>query len=248
MNVFVLFAHPEPTQSFQAALLNCSLRQLEADGHSVQVSNLYEMGFNPVASAADFGSRRFPERLQYDREQKHAVEHGGFAEDIQTEIDKVLWCDLFIVQFPMYWFSMPAIMKGWFDRVFVNGQIYGAGRRFEAGGLSGRKAMICTSTGGPETMFQPDGILGDIEIALWPIHNGIFGYVGLETLPPFIAWGPVYSGQKACDEYLVSYEDRIRNIAAAEALPSHPSSDFDTNFRLKPGVQPRTTGHRLTRR
>lgn len=244
MNVFILYAHPEPQHSFHAALLSTALTSLTAQGHSVQVSDLYRMGFDPVASAADFETRRFPDRLQYDREQKYAVRAGGLAADIVAEIEKLLWCDLLLLQFPLYWYSMPAIMKGWFDRVFVNGRIYGAGMRFDAGGLRGKQAMICTSTGGFEHMFQSDGLMGHIDAVLWPIHQGIFGYSGLQALPPFVAWAPVYSGQAACDEYLVGYADHLKNIANLEPLAAHSLHDFDDNYQLKDGIVPRTLGHK----
>lgn len=132
MNVLIVFAHPEP-QSFGASLLTRSVESLKAQHHEVRVSDLYAMGFDPVAGAADFKQRRFVDRLQYDREQKFAAGRDGFADDIQAELDKVLWCDLLILQFPLWWFSVPAIMKGWIDRVFVNGRIYGSGRRFDTG-------------------------------------------------------------------------------------------------------------------
>ena len=245
MNVFILYAHPEPQKSFQAELLKRSIATFEQEGHQVQVSDLYSMKFNPVATEHDFKERRFPDRLQYDREQKHAVKNNAFADDIQQEIDKILWCDLFIVQFPLYWFSMPAIMKGWFDRVFVNSLIYGAGKRFEHGGLKGKKAMICTSTGGYEAMFKSKGLLGDIDVVLYPIHHGIFAYTGLATLPPFIAWSPVYAGDEACEQYCKDYEVLIRNIENIDPLPGHIQSDFDDNFELKAGVTPKTVGHKI---
>ena len=244
MNVFILYAHPEPEQSFHAALLATSVATLKAQGHTVRVSDLYAMNFNPVAAATDFDQRRFPERLQYDREQKFAASNGGLAADIQAEIEKVLWCDLLIVQFPLYWFSMPAIMKGWFDRVFVNGLIYGAGMRFDDGGLKGKKAMVCTSTGGFEHMFKSDGLMGHIDAVLWPIHQGVFGYSGLQSLPPFVAWAPVYGGQATCDKHLEDYQHHLQNIDNLSPLPMHPQSDFDDNYQMKAGVVPTTIGHK----
>lgn len=73
MKVPIVFAHPE-SDSFGGALLKCATDTLTAQGHQVVVSDLYRMGFNPVASASDFLERRFPDRLQYDREQKLAWE------------------------------------------------------------------------------------------------------------------------------------------------------------------------------
>src|SRR3982751_5796187 len=115
MKVLIVYAHPEP-KSFNTGLLQHSVDVLKEQGHSVQVSDLYAMQFNPVASDADFTQRRFPEQMQYDREQKHASQHAAFAPDIQAELDKLLWCDFLILQFPLWWFSVPAIMKGWIDR------------------------------------------------------------------------------------------------------------------------------------
>eukprot|EP01034_Spumella_vulgaris_P015677 gene15677-20033_t len=133
MKVLIVYAHSQPT-SFNGALLRKAVETLEAEGHEVQVSDLYAMGFNPVASEADFKARRFEGHLQYDREQKAAVAAGSFSDEIAAEIDKVQWCDLLILQFPLWWYSVPAIMKGWFDRVFANGLMYGQFGRFNKGG------------------------------------------------------------------------------------------------------------------
>ena len=85
MKVLIVYAHQE-AQSFNAALLARSVEVLTARGHQVRVSDLYAMGFNPVATAGDFGERRFPERLQYDREQKHNYQRDSLSSDISGEI------------------------------------------------------------------------------------------------------------------------------------------------------------------
>src|SRR5689334_11951689 len=114
MNILVVYAHPEPA-SFNRALLQAAVETLAGEGHEVVVSDLYAMGFNPVAGPGDFTERRFPDALQYDREQKHATERQLYTPDIQAEIDKLVRCDLLILQFPLWWFSTPAILKGWID-------------------------------------------------------------------------------------------------------------------------------------
>jgi NAD(P)H dehydrogenase (quinone) len=243
MKYFFLFAHPEPELSYQAALLASGRAALEQAGHEVQVSNLYQMGFNPVASGADFPTRRFPDRLQYDREQKGAAAADQLADDVKAELAKVFWCDVFVMQFPLYWYSMPAIMKGWIDRVFVNSVVYGAGKRYESGGLKGRRAMVCTSTGAYEPMFRPDGLLGDMDRALWPIHNGILFYAGFEVLPPFVAWSPTHSQAATTEGYLSAYGERLLAAADTKPMAFHPTTDFDSDFRLKEGIAPRSAGH-----
>jgi NAD(P)H dehydrogenase (quinone) len=244
MKVFILYAHPEPDASFQAALHRKGVETLKSEGHEVVVSDLYKMGFNPVASAVDFSTRRFPERLQYDREQKFAVDNDALPEDIKAELEKLFWCDFFIVQFPLYWFSTPAILKGWFDRVFVNSIVYGAGKRYETGGLKGRKAMVVTSCGAYPEMFEPDGVMGDINVALWHLHNGTLFYTGFEVLPAFVAYSPVFLGQDACDKYLNDYSTRLKNIDTTKPMKFHPLTDFGSDFKLKPDVTPSSAGHR----
>lgn len=139
MNVLIVYAHPEP-KSFDKEILKRSIESLATCGHTAAVSDLYEMDFNPVASANDFEQHRFPDCLQYDREQKRSSQIDGFSADIQVEIEKLKRCNLLILQFPLWWFSVPAIMKGWIDRVLVSGQAYGQGKRLETGGASWQKS------------------------------------------------------------------------------------------------------------
>lgn len=244
MRVLIVFAHPEP-HSFGHALLDRGVETLRGQGHEVQVSDLYAMGFNPVASGADFTERRFPDALQYDREQKQASQKHTFAPDIQAELDKLLWCDQLILQFPLWWFSVPAILKGWIDRVFVNGTVYGAGgRRFDRGGLQGRRAMLAITTGCEARMMAPDGLLGERDVILWHLHHGVFGYVGLQVQAPFMAWNIQYTDAEARAAYLDAYAERLRTLADAPLLPMHRLDEFGPDWRLKPEVAPRTVGHR----
>ena len=111
MKVLIVHAHPEP-QSFTAALRDQALATLQGQGHEVQVSDLYAMQWNPVASAADFATRENPDYLVYALEQRLGVKNQSIAADIQGELDKLLWADLLILNFPIFWFSAPAMLKG----------------------------------------------------------------------------------------------------------------------------------------
>lgn len=241
MNVLIVYAHPE-TKSFNGALLARSVEELEALGHTVEVSDLYAMNFSPVASGSDFHQRRFPDVLHYDREQKYSHEHQSFSADIAAEVEKLLWCDLLILQFPLWWFSMPAIMKGWIDRVFVNGAVYGKGRRYDTGGLKGRRAMVVTSTAAYETMAAPDGLVGALDVVLWPIQNGTLAYAGCSVLPPFVSWSVSYTDAATRQGFLDAYAARLRDIETTEPLFFHPLADFGTDWRLKPDIEARTAG------
>lgn len=105
MNVLIVHAHYEP-QSFTSALKNEAVKAFSQAGHAVKVSDLYAMGWNPVASAADFQARKNPDYCTYALEQRHAEQTGTLAEDIRIELDKVAWCDLLILNFPMFWFTI----------------------------------------------------------------------------------------------------------------------------------------------
>lgn len=248
MKVLIVFAHPEP-RSFGRALLDRSVNTLRECGHEVVVSDLYKMGFNPVATGSDFTERRFPEALQYDREQKTSSQRHTFTSDIQAEIDKLMACELLILQFPLWWFSVPAIMKGWIDRVFVNGTVYGAGgKRFDNGGLKGRKAMLAFTTGCFPEMMEPDGLLGQRDVILWHLQYGTFGYSGLQVLEPFVGWSIQYADEAKRCEYLDQYEARLRLIEHEASMSAHAMTDFDANWRLKPDIEPRTAGHRRPHR
>ncbi len=206
------------------------------------------MDFQAVASGDDFTERRFPDALQYDREQKQSSQRHTFAPDIQSEVDKLLACDLLILQFPLWWFSVPAIMKGWIDRVFVNGTVYGAGgMRFDNGGLKGRKAMLVFTTGCFPDMMEPDGLLGQRDVILWHLQHGTFGYSGLQVLQPFVGWSIQYTSEDQRRAYLDAYEARLRGIEQEDTMPTHALADFGPDWRLKPDVIPCTAGHRRVR-
>ena len=116
---------------------------------------------------------------------------------LDAEQEKLLWADTVIFQFPLWWYTMPAILKGWVDRVFTHRFAYGVGEhsdtkygeRFGEGTLAGRKALLSVTVGGPEAHYAARGINGPIDDLLFPIHHGILYYPGIEALPPFVLYG-----------------------------------------------------------
>ena len=234
MKVFIVSAHPEP-KSFNTALFDLSVNVLGKLGHAVRVSDLYAMGFNPVAGPDDFSERANPDYLVYALEQRHGYENGTLAADIQEEIEKVLWCDLLILNFPLFWFSTPAILKGWIDRVLISGLTYGGKRFYDRGGLKGKKAMVTLTLGGRTHMFGEDAVHGELEDMLRHLLRGTLYYTGMEVLPPFVAWHVPYITDEARAGYLRAYEDRLAQLDELEPL-AFPSLDaFDDKLNpLKP--------------
>lgn len=232
MNVLIVHAHPEP-QSFTTALLNQAVNTLESADHSVRVSDLYAMDWNTVASAADFGSRSNPDYLVYALEQRENSKKGTLAPDIAGELEKLKWCDVLILSFPMYWFSVPAMMKGWIDRVLVSGDCYGGKRFYDQGGLKGKKALLAFTLGGRPHMFGPEAIHGEMEVMLRPLLRGTLAYVGFEVLPPFVAWHVPYISQEEREEYLVRYQDYLMNLDSLTPLGFPSLSSFDEKMMPK---------------
>ncbi|MGF6127519.1 NAD(P)H dehydrogenase (quinone) [Pseudomonas frederiksbergensis] len=226
MNVLILHAHPEP-QSFTSALRDQAVGTLQAQGHEIQVSDLYAMHWNPVASAEDFSDRDNPDYLVYALEQRLGVKTKSLAPDIQQELDKLLWADLLILNFPIYWFSMPAILKGWIDRVLVSGVCYGGKRFYDQGGLAGKKALVSVTLGGREHMFGEDAIHGPLEDMLRPLLRGTLAYVGLDVLPPFVAWHVPYISADARGQFLLDYQQRLERLDQDAPLVFPRLAQFD---------------------
>ena len=239
MKILYVYAHPEPA-SLSSRMKTRALDVLAAEGHDVVHSDLHAMAFQAVHGRGDFESVRDGDVFRYGGEQSYASLENGFAADIQAEIDKLYACDMVILQFPLWWFSVPAILKGWMDRVFVYGALYDHDNRYGTGRLKGRRAMCVLTMGARENDFKADGIHGDLLTNLWPLHNGCLHYLGLEVLPPFIAYGTSYLSDEDRTRYVDGYDTYLRNIDTLEPLYFHPDSDFGEDGRLKPGIQGRT--------
>ena len=141
-----------------------------------------------------------------------------------------------ILQFPLWWFGMPAIMKGWADRVFARGFAYGPGRKYDTGMFAGKTAMVATTTGTSAETYAPDGVDGDIRAVLWPIHNGLLRYTGFDVLPPYVAYMPGRIDAAGRTRQLEAYRDRLRSVDATAPIFFHPASDYGSDERLRPGV------------
>lgn len=80
------------------------------------------------ADGDDFQNYNHAKRLFYMKDSGKAFHHGTQTYDITIEQEKQLWADIIIFQFPLWWFGMPAILKGWIDRVYAHGFAYGVGK------------------------------------------------------------------------------------------------------------------------
>jgi NAD(P)H dehydrogenase (quinone) len=215
MHSLIVHAHPEKA-SFNRALTDVAAAAIRSAGHSVEVSDLFQEGFNPVAGRHDFLSAANPDRFHYQSEQDLAARTGSFAPEIQREQSRLRAADLLILQFPLWWGAPPAILKGWFERVLAYGFAYVDGRRFDTGLLKGRRALMGVTTGGTPERFSEVGVYGEIERVLWPVRRLTLEYMGLVVEEPFVCYAAPRVDDAARRDCLRRWEHRI-----TEALARH---------------------------
>lgn len=234
MRILIVHAHPE-AKSFNAAMTHQAERVLRTSGHDVVISDLYGAGFSPVSDRRNFTTVANPEYFRQQDEESYAAERDGFAPDIQAEMDKLFWCDCLILQFPLWWFGLPAILKGWVDRVFASGgRIYGGGKWYDRGVFSGKRAMCSITVGGPQPMYSRDGLNGPISMILFPINHGMLYFTGFTVIEPFLVYTPARLSQQAREAELARYRERLLHLEAAPIITFPRLSDYDHSYVLKP--------------
>lgn len=194
-NVLIIYAHPEH-RSLNGSLHDFTVRHLREAGHQVEVSDLYAMRWKAQLDAEDFPEREVSARFDPIKDSHAAFLQGQQTDDVAIEQAKLLRADAVILQFPLWWYSMPAIMKGWVDRVYAYGFAYGVGEhsdrhwgdRFGEGTLAGKRAMVMVTMGGWEPHYSARGINGPIDDLLFPIQHGVLHYPGFDVLPPVLVY------------------------------------------------------------
>lgn len=253
-NILIVHAHPEP-KSLTSALKDAAATTLASQGHAVQVSDLYASHWKAVADRSDFLEPARLERLSYLAESRHAYASRTQSRDIEDEQRKLLWADAVLFTFPLWWFSMPAILKGWVDRVFAYGFAYGVGvhggkrwgDRYGEGTLSGRRAMLAITIGGREAHYGARGVNGRLDDVLWPIQHGILFYPGLSVLPPFVIYQSERLTEGEWPAVADAYRQRIENLLTDDPIPfrTQNGGHYDEQQVLKPGLGSGESGSRI---
>lgn len=252
MKVLLVYAHPEP-KSLNGSLKNFTIQHLQNAGHEVQISDLYAMDWKAALDANDSKNRLDETYFDTSLDSQHAFKNGLQSDDIALEQSKLLWADTVIFQFPLWWFSMPAIMKGWVERVYAYGFAYGVGEhndshwgdRYGEGTLAGKRAMLMVTAGGWQPHYSARGINGPIDDILFPIHHGILHYPGFDVLPPFVIY---HTSKVNPDSYATICEklgQRLDTLwsTAPIAFRQQNGGDYTIpELTLKPDIVPELTG------
>lgn len=249
-NVLIVLAHPEPT-SLNRQLVDVAAETLEAEGHKVTLSDLYGMGWKAVLDADDFTARLDPERFDPIAESGHALVNGTQSADIAMEQQKLLAANAIILQFPLWWFSPPAILKGWIERVWAYGLAYGyqgAGNRYRygEGGLAGKRALVSVTTGGPAADYAPRGINGPLDELLFPLTHGSLFYPGMAVLPTHAVHGTTRVTAEEVASVKAAWHERLKHLFDEKpiAFRRQNGGDYPDHHGLADAIAPGLTGMR----
>lgn len=241
MHVLFIMAHPEPT-SFNARLVSIGRDQFKAVGHTTELIDLYAEGFDPVEKGAFYSDRINSEQFSPLAEQRHAYKGDTLPADVVAQIEKLERADLVIFQFPIWWHAMPAILKGWFDRVFVSGGLYTSRMRYDAGYFRGKRAMCSVTSGAPAEAFVAGGRGGEIDQILWSTQFSLY-YLGFDVLPPHTSFGVAGHGYSYVDDETFrdqfvtlerSWLTRLQSVESDGPMSYPGWNDWDELGRPKP--------------
>lgn len=236
MHAHIVHAHPEPS-SYNGALTRAAKNALSDGGNTITVNDLYRANFDPVEREAHYCDRADAGAFAVLNAQRRAWEKDTLPTEIQNEIQNLQRADLVILQFPLWWHGPPAILKGWMDRVFVNGGLYTSRKRYDAGHFRGKRAVVSVTTGAPQKVFGPGSRGGDFETMLWPIQYSLH-YMGFSVLPPFISFGVQGHGydyedgkslHDRLERNLFDWEAYVRTLGDAEPVSFPGWEDWDAD-------------------
>lgn len=221
--VLIVYAHPEPT-SLTCQFVTQTIQTLELQGHTVLQSDLYGMGWKASFDERDFPSRVDKDRLDFIQESGHAYLTNQQTQDVTEEQRKLLASDAVIFHFPLWWFGMPAILKGWIDRVYAFEFAYGykgEGNRYRYGDgiLKGKRALLSIMVGGAADDYSPRGINGPLDELLFPITHGALFFPGMDVLPTHAIYGTGKMSKTIVEKEIAAWQLRLENIFNELPIP-----------------------------
>lgn len=165
MKHLIIYAHPNERS------LNHHFRQtvektLAQNNHEIVVRDLYKINFNPILSLEDMADQR----------------KGIVADDVKQEQDFISWANSITFIYPIWWTGMPAMMKGYIDRVFSYGFAYRYDHGIQRGLLVGKLAYIINSHGKSNAEYHEIGMDEALKLTS---DKGIFKYCGLDIKQHF---------------------------------------------------------------
>ena len=208
MKVHLVVAHPEKN-SFNFALHQTAIKALKNERITVNVTDLYTEKFNPAAGHCDVHNFPAEEYFSLAKAQRWALKNNAFVKTIKDEQGKLMSSDLLILQFPLWWWSFPAVLKGWIDRVLTSGFAYGKGST-----LAPIKVMYSITTGGANNKEELEYYQNKIDV----LYQDVFGFIGWEIVPAFIAHGVQQKTKDERTKILKDYKNHLIKQVVTSSL------------------------------
>ena len=165
MHVLIVTAHPDSTSYTHAAVARIAEGLNSVPDTSSDILDLASSRFDPVFGVPD-------------NDLFHGC--GQTPADVVEQQRLVDKADVLVLAFPVYWWSMPAIMKGWVDRVFIRNWAFDDDPAKKTTGLLGRlKGQIVAIGGVDSGTYERRGYLDAMQTQ---IVQGIFGYCGIQPI------------------------------------------------------------------
>jgi len=161
MKHLIIYAHPNQ-ESLNGQFKQAIEKILEQQKQDVIVRDLYTLGFDPVLSLEDMTGQR----------------KGIVNELIKNEQEYIKWADIVTFIYPIWWTGMPAIMKGYIDRVFSYGFAYRYDQGIQKGLLTGKQAIILNTHGKSNEEYST---IGMDKALLLTSDKGIYTYCGFQV-------------------------------------------------------------------
>lgn len=161
MRHLIVYAHPNPA-SLSHAMMEALAEVYRSQGDEVVIRDLYALGFEPVLKGSDF----------------EALKAGSLPEDIATEQKHILWADTISVVAPVWWTGLPAILKGYIDRVYTYGFAYQFGPAGLEPLLKGKKVLLVSNHGNPAAAYEANGMYSGLRLTQ---DVGIYEFCGMEV-------------------------------------------------------------------
>ncbi|PWN70304.1 NAD(P)H dehydrogenase [Chryseobacterium phosphatilyticum] len=187
MKHLIIYVHPNEN-SLNNNLLQHVTEILKTENHEVRIRDLYALNFDPILSMQDMQGW-------------HA---GQVSDDVKTEQEHISWAEQITFIYPIWWTGLPAVMKGYIDRVFSYGFAYRYDLGIQKGLLKGKKAVIINTHGKSHEEYQQSGM--DKALSLTS-DLGIFTYSGLEIIRHFF----FDKADKASSENMAQWKEQITN-------------------------------------
>jgi NAD(P)H dehydrogenase (quinone) len=160
MHALIVLAHPDPTSLTHAVAAQIA-EGVQANGDSFEIADLAAEGFDPRFSTNDIAVH---------------LREAAPTEDILAEQARIGRADALVLVYPVYWWSMPGLLKGWIDRVFTNGWGYAEGADGRLVKKLGHLPVHLVALGGADLRtYARHGYFGAMKTQ---IDHGIFGYCG----------------------------------------------------------------------